>query len=184
MYAGCSGCLRGFCFFASSSAGGELFSLLVELRVVPVDTARVYAAQVLLALEYIHNSGHVYRDLKPENMLLAGDGHLKLADLGFCKPLKRGEKTYTTCGTADYMAPEVMLCQGHDKAADYWAFGVFIFEMLAGCAPFESRSESERYNKILRGLLVFPEDFNLQVRRRKTCSLLMRQLEFGSVHTS
>eukprot|EP00241_Pyramimonas_parkeae_P004368 CAMPEP_0114238804 /NCGR_PEP_ID=MMETSP0058-20121206/8116_1 /TAXON_ID=36894 /ORGANISM="Pyramimonas parkeae, CCMP726" /LENGTH=813 /DNA_ID=CAMNT_0001350931 /DNA_START=367 /DNA_END=2807 /DNA_ORIENTATION=- len=145
-------------------AGGELFSLLVELRVVPVDTARVYAAQVLLALEYIHNSGHVYRDLKPENMLLAGDGHLKLADLGFCKPLKRGEKTYTTCGTADYMAPEVMLCQGHDKAADYWAFGVFIFEMLAGCAPFESRSESERYNKILRGLLVFPEDFNLQAR--------------------
>mmetsp|Transcript_39149 Transcript_39149/g.54353 ORF Transcript_39149/g.54353 Transcript_39149/m.54353 type:complete len:817 (+) Transcript_39149:48-2498(+) len=142
-------------------AGGELFSLLVELNVVPASMARMFAAEVLLGLEFMHRNGLVYRDLKPENMLITRGGHIKIADLGFCKPLERGEKTYTTCGTADYMAPEVMLCQGHDKAADLWAFGVFIFEMLAGRAPFESQSDSERYNKILRGQVHFPEDFNL-----------------------
>jgi len=141
--------------------GGELFSLLVELRVLEVPMACFYAAEVLLSLEYIHNQGLVYRDLKPENILIDQNGHLKMADFGFCKPLRKGERTYTTCGTADYMAPEVMLCQGHDKAADYWAFGVFIFEMLAGYAPFESHSESDRYNKILRGTLVFPSGFDI-----------------------
>eukprot|EP00854_Cymbomonas_tetramitiformis_P008667 gene8667-10284_t len=113
-------------------AGGELFNLLVEKRRFPLPMARFYGAEVLLALEFIHSQGHVYRDLKPENILIADNGHIKLADMGFCKPLARSEKTYTTCGTADYMAPEVMLCQGHDRSADIWAFGVFLFEMLAG----------------------------------------------------
>jgi serine/threonine protein kinase len=140
--------------------GGELFRLLVELRVLEVPMACFYSAEVLLALEYLHNKGLIYRDLKPENILIDDKGHLKLADFGFCKPLEKGERTYTTCGTADYMAPEVMLCQGHDKAADFWSFGVLIYEMLAGYAPFESQSESDRYDKVLRGTLNFPSSFD------------------------
>jgi len=145
-------------------AGGELFRLLVEKKKLEVAPARFYAAEVLLALEYIHKRGYVYRDLKPENILLDAQGFSKLADLGFCKPLKRGEKTYTTCGTTDYMSPEVMLCKGHDRGADLWSFGVFIFEMLAGFAPFESATDNDRYNKILRGTIVFPDDFNLHAK--------------------
>jgi len=144
--------------------GGELFRLLVELRVLEVPMACFYSAEVLLSLEYLHSRGLVYRDLKPENILIDEKGHLKLADFGFCKPLKKGERTYTTCGTADYMAPEVMLCQGHDKAADFWSFGVFIYEMLAGYAPFESQSESDRYNKVLSGTLNFPSNFDSVTR--------------------
>jgi len=140
--------------------GGELFRLLVELRVLEVPMACFYSAEVLLSLEYLHNQGLIYRDLKPENILIDDKGHLKLADFGFCKPLGKGERTYTTCGTADYMAPEVMLCQGHDKAVDFWSFGVLIYEMLAGYAPFESQSESDRYDKVLRGTLNFPSSFD------------------------
>ncbi|KAK3271499.1 hypothetical protein CYMTET_20158 [Cymbomonas tetramitiformis] len=154
-------------------AGGELFNLLVEKRRFPLPMARFYGAEVLLALEFIHSQGHVYRDLKPENILIADNGHIKLADMGFCKPLARSEKTYTTCGTADYMAPEVMLCQGHDRSADIWAFGVFLFEMLAGYAPFEGKTDTDRYHRILTGLIKFPDDFNLQAKDlvSKLCSV-------------
>jgi len=145
-------------------AGGELFSLLNEKQKFSLPLARFYAAEVLLSLEYIHDNGFVYRDLKPENILIEGGGHIRLADMGFCKPLKGGERTYTTCGTADYMAPEVMLSQGHDKAADFWAFGVLIFEMLAGFAPFEGKTDNERLHRILKGLLNYPADFNLHAK--------------------
>lgn len=106
----------------------------------------------------------MYRDLKPENILIAETGHAKLADMGFCKEMANGERTYTTCGTADYMAPEVMLCQGYDKSADYWAFGVLVFEMLVGNAPFAAKSDRERHHKILTASISFPADFNLQAK--------------------
>ena len=74
--------------------------------------------------------------------------------------MTNGERTYTTCGTADYMAPEVMLCQGYDRSADYWAFGVLVFEMLVGFAPFAAKSDRERHHKILTASIVYPADFN------------------------
>ena len=145
-------------------AGGDLFQHLCDVRRLPVAPARFYAAEVLLALQYIHAASHVYRDLKPENILMDAGGHVKLADMGFCKELRAGERTYTTCGTADYMAPEVMLCQGYNRSADYWAFGVLVFEMLTGNAPFASKSDRERHAKILSATLAFPPDFNLQAK--------------------
>ena len=147
--------------------GGDLFQLLVngtEKGTFAPPAAVFYASEVLLALEYLHGRGYVYRDLKPENILIDGDGHLKLADLGFCKPLRPGERTYTTCGTSDYMAPEVMLSQGYDRSADYWAFGVLVFEMLAGYAPFQAKSDSQRHRRILTADLRFKDGFQLRAK--------------------
>ena len=147
--------------------GGDLFQFLVngtERGSFPPAAARFYAAEVLLALEYLHARGFVYRDLKPENVLLDGEGHVKLADLGFCKPLEEGERTYTTCGTSDYMAPEVMLSQGYGRSADYWAFGVFLYELLAGAAPFHAKTDSARHRRILTADLKFRADFHLHAK--------------------
>lgn len=148
-------------------AGGDLFQLLVngtEKGLFAPAAARFYSAEVLLALEFLHKKNHIYRDLKPENILIAASGHIKLADLGFCKPLLPGDRTYTTCGTSDYMAPEVMLSQGYGKSADYWAFGVFIYEMLTGYAPFMGKSDSDRHRRILTADLRFRADFHLQAK--------------------
>jgi serine/threonine protein kinase len=92
--------------FLEFMRGGDLFTLLVQEGCLPLAVARFFASEVLVALTFIHDRHHVYRDLKPENVLLEESGHLKLADMGFCKQLMIGERTYTTCGTHDYMAPE------------------------------------------------------------------------------
>ena len=147
--------------------GGDLFQLLVngtDKGTFTPPTVVFYASEVLLALEYLHGRGYVYRDLKPENILIDGGGHLKLADLGFCKPLRPGERTYTTCGTSDYMAPEVMLSQGYDMSADYWAFGVLVYEMLAGYAPFQAKTDSQRHRRILTADLRFKDGFQLRAK--------------------
>jgi len=139
--------------------GGDLFQLLVSGPFrggqFPVDIAQFYAAEVLVALEYIHANEYVYRDLKPENVLIDADGHIKLTDFGFCRRLLRGERAYTTCGTADYMAPEVMLAQGYDQLADYWSFGVLLYEMLVGYAPFASVNDGARHRRIVTSDLKF-----------------------------
>mmetsp|Transcript_18729 Transcript_18729/g.38352 ORF Transcript_18729/g.38352 Transcript_18729/m.38352 type:complete len:850 (+) Transcript_18729:18-2567(+) len=118
--------------------GGELFRLLhgdgsVENRLSSADTA-FYAACVLSVYDYIHASQIVYRDLKPENILIASDGYLKIVDWGFAK--KVVDKTFTTCGTPEYLAPELVQGTGHGKGVDYWALGVLIYEMLVGKTPF------------------------------------------------
>ena len=141
------------------SCGGDLFQLLVNGPYkggkFPINVAEFYAAEVLMALQYIHEREYVYRDLKPENVLIDGNGHVKLTDFGFCRRLLRGERAYTTCGTADYMAPEVMLAQGYDQAADYWSFGVLLYEMLVGYAPFASVSDGDRHRRIVTSDLRF-----------------------------
>ncbi|KAK3267659.1 hypothetical protein CYMTET_23799 [Cymbomonas tetramitiformis] len=105
-----------------------------------------------------------HADLKPENILISETGNIKLADFGFCKEVEEGGRKYTVCGTTDYMAPEVLLCQGHDRAADLWAFGIMIFELLAGVPPFECETDDEMVCKCLQGDIIFPSDFNLQAR--------------------
>lgn len=143
---------------------GDLFACLQVNTKLPVAVARFYAAEILLAIEYIHQQGYIYRDLKPENILISENGHIKLADMGFCNELKEGDKKYTTCGTTDYMAPEILLCQGYDRSADLWAFGILIFEMLAGYAPFERDDERDMISACLKGNIVFPENFDEQAQ--------------------
>jgi len=141
--------------------GGELFTYLRRARRFEEDTARFYAAEICLILEFLHNDGITYRDLKPENILIDSEGHLKLVDFGFAKKIgtkdENGksikpayeiniltfvkgnpdvQETYTLCGTPEYLAPEVIRNTGHGLAVDWWAFGILIFELLVGQPPF------------------------------------------------
>jgi CRP-like cAMP-binding protein/tRNA A-37 threonylcarbamoyl transferase component Bud32 len=118
--------------------GGELFSVIhTETRDgIPNGNSRFYAACILESLSHLHYRGICYRDLKPENILIDSKGYCVLVDLGFAKVVT--DKTYTLCGTPEYLAPEIILSKGHDKGVDYWAFGVLIYEMLVGRSPFYS----------------------------------------------
>ena len=136
--------------------GGELFSYLRKLRRFDEETARFYAAEIVLVLEYLHEQqgGVAYRDMKPENLLLDEDGHIKLVDFGFAKRLGRGNdgteaavETYTLCGTPEYLAPEVIHNKGHTTAVDWWALGILIYEFLTGYPPFWHQSPIEIYKQ-------------------------------------
>jgi len=118
--------------------GGELFSVIhTETRDgIPNGNSRFYAACILESLAHLHQRSICYRDLKPENILIDQKGYCVLVDLGFAKIVV--DKTYTLCGTPEYLAPEIILSKGHDKGVDYWAFGVLIYEMLVGRSPFYS----------------------------------------------
>ncbi|GMT32842.1 hypothetical protein PFISCL1PPCAC_24139, partial [Pristionchus fissidentatus] len=139
--------------------GGELFSYLRASRVFSNGMSRFYAAEIVLALQYIHSKNIVYRDLKPENLMLTREGHIKMADFGFAKEL-RGV-TYTLCGTPEYLAPESLNHKGHNKGVDWWALGILIYEMLAGRPPFRGNNTNEIYDSIVQHRLKFPRNFNL-----------------------
>ncbi|CAH8656007.1 unnamed protein product [Schistosoma bovis] len=113
------------------------------------DLARFYASQVILALEYLHYLDLIYRDLKPENILLDPVGYIKIADFGFVKHVKY--RTYTLCGTPEYLAPEIIQSKGYTKAVDWWATGVLIYEMVAGHPPFFADEPIEIYERIVIG---------------------------------
>ncbi|KAE8378362.1 kinase-like domain-containing protein [Aspergillus bertholletiae] len=135
--------------------GGELFSLLRKSQRFPNPVAKFYAAEVTLALEYLHNHQIIYRDLKPENLLLDRHGHLKITDFGFAKEVP--DITWTLCGTPDYLAPEVVSSKGYNKSVDWWSLGILIFEMLCGFTPFwDSGSPVKIYENILRGRVKYP----------------------------
>lgn len=117
-----------------------------------------YAAHVLLIFEYLHNQNIVYRDLKPENILIATDGYLKLTDFGFAKVIEN--RTFTICGTPEYLAPEIIQNQGHGKPVDWWTLGVLLYEMIAGIDPFADENPLKVYQNIIKGKLHFPKGFD------------------------
>jgi len=142
--------------------GGELFSLLRRMNRFSNDHARFYAAELCLAFQYLHERNIVYRDLKPENLLLDKEGHLKVTDFGFAKVVP--DRTWTLCGTPEYLAPEIIQSKGHGKDVDWWAFGILIFEMLASYAPFYADTPFEIYQKILAGRIEFPRHFDTHAK--------------------
>ena len=139
--------------------GGELFTLLRTKRTFPIPQARFYIAHIITIFEYLHSKNIVYRDLKPENILINKNGYLKLTDFGFAKQLEN-EKTYTLCGTPEYLAPEIILNKGHGKAVDWWTMGILLYEMLVGIDPFSDDEPMKTYQKILKGKINFPKTIN------------------------
>ena len=135
--------------------GGEFFTHLQKAGRLENDAARFYAAQVILIVEYLHQQGIVYRDLKPENLLLDTKGYFKLTDFGFAK--KVAFKTYTLCGTPEYVAPEMLLNKGHGQSVDWWGFGILLFEMLSGHTPFVADDPMDVYKQILECRVRFPK---------------------------
>lgn len=138
--------------------GGELFTHLRSRGKLSEQTARFYAATVVYAFSTIHAKKIAYRDLKPENLVMDNKGYVKLVDFGLAKQLLSG-KTWTLCGTPDYLAPEIILNEGHDLAVDYWALGVLIYEMVVGAPPFYAEDPMEVYEKILSGNPPIPTFF-------------------------
>lgn len=135
-------------------AGGELFGILKKKTRFINNIAKFYAAEVIIALNYLHSKDIIYRDLKPENILLDTNGHIKLVDFGFAKFVP--DVTYTLCGTPEYMAPEIILSKAYGKAVDWYALGVLIYEMLCGYPPFYDSDQIQLYKKILSGKIHWP----------------------------
>merc|ERR1711962_1594736 len=135
-----------------SCLGGELWTILRDRGNFDDPTTRFYTSCVVEAFDYLHSRGIIYRDLKPENLLLDAAGYVKLVDFGFAKKLQVGRKTWTFCGTPEYVAPEVILNKGHDISADYWSLGVLMFELLTGTPPFTGTDPMKTYNIILKGI--------------------------------
>lgn len=142
--------------------GGELFSHLRREGRFFNDHARYYAEQVLLAFAHMHEHNVVYRDLKPENLLISDTGTIKITDFGFAKQIT--DKTWTLCGTPEYLAPEIIQSKGHGKPVDWWALGILCFEMLAGYPPFYDENPFGIYQKILTGRIEFPRQFDARAK--------------------
>jgi len=138
-------------------SGGELFFYLGKEGKFSESRAKFYAAQIVLALQYLHELGIVYRDLKPENVILDHYGNIALTDFGLSKEgISDNTSATSFCGTPEYLAPEILRRVGHGKAADWWSLGALIYEMLTGIPPFYSRDRERLFQKILNAGLRLP----------------------------
>ncbi|CEI93259.1 Putative AGC/PKC protein kinase [Rhizopus microsporus] len=136
--------------------------------------AKFYACEVLLALEYFHSQGIIYRDLKLDNIMLGLDGHIKMADYGLCKEnMGYGNTTGTFCGTPEFMAPEILREQNYGRAVDWWAYGVLIYEMLLGQSPFRGEDEDEIFDAILEDDILYP--INMSSDSISICQQLLQR---------
>ncbi|XP_053417459.1 ribosomal protein S6 kinase beta-2 isoform X7 [Nycticebus coucang] len=138
-------------------SGGELFTHLEREGIFLEDTACFYLAEITLALGHLHSQGIIYRDLKPENIMLSSQGHIKLTDFGLCKEsIHEGAVTHTFCGTIEYMAPEILMRSGHNRAVDWWSLGALMYDMLTGSPPFTAENRKKTMDKIIKGKLALP----------------------------
>ncbi|KAG5354695.1 Serine/threonine-protein kinase SCH9 [Yarrowia sp. B02] len=147
-------------FVTDYMSGGELFWHLQREGRFSEQRAKFYIAELVIALEHLHDNNIVYRDLKPENILLDANGHIALCDFGLSKAnVTQGDTTSTFCGTTEYLAPEVLLDEsGYTKMVDFWSLGVLIFEMCCGWSPFHADDTQQMYKNIAFGKVKFPKD--------------------------
>ncbi|XP_078527835.1 microtubule-associated serine/threonine-protein kinase 2 isoform X2 [Lissotriton helveticus] len=164
---------RHLCMVMEYVEGGDCATLLKNIGALPVDMARMYFAETVLALEYLHNYGIVHRDLKPDNLLITSMGHIKLTDFGLSKiglmslttNLYEGHIEKDTrefldkqvCGTPEYIAPEVILRQGYGKPVDWWAMGIILYEFLVGCVPFFGDTPEELFGQVISDEIAWPD---------------------------
>jgi serum/glucocorticoid-regulated kinase 2 len=163
--------------------GGELFKHLTNCKFFPEEKAKFYSAIIGLALEYLHTHGIVYRDIKPDNILIDEDGYLKLADFGMSKMLKDQERAFSLCGTPEYFAPEIITREGHNKAADWWSYGILLYEMLYGVSPFYSKNTEKMFDLITKSDLKFPKNIDTSEEAKDLIKKLLikkQDLRFGS----
>jgi serine/threonine protein kinase len=163
--------------------GGELFKHLTNCKFFPEEKAKFYSAIIGLALEYLHTHGIVYRDIKPDNILIDEDGYLKLADFGMSKMLKDQERAFSLCGTPEYFAPEIITREGHNKAADWWSYGILLFEMLYGVSPFYSKNTEKMFSLITKSDLKFPKNIETSEEAKDLIKKLLvkkQDLRLGS----
>lgn len=138
-------------FLLEPALGGELFAVYNCNGFHGSEThARFYIASVIMALEHLHSHRVIYRDLKPENVMLKETGHAKLCDMGLAKYVIGN--TFTTCGTSDYFAPEIIKSQPYNAAVDWWTVGILLFELMSGYPPFEAQTPEKTYRKVLEGI--------------------------------
>uniref|UniRef100_A0A8C2HJN3 non-specific serine/threonine protein kinase n=1 Tax=Cyprinus carpio TaxID=7962 RepID=A0A8C2HJN3_CYPCA len=171
---------------------GDCATLLKNMGPLPVDMTRMYFAETVLALEYLHSYGIVHRDLKPDNLLITSMGHIKLTDFGLSKiglmnmttNLYEGHIEKDTrefidkqvCGTPEYIAPEVILRQGYGKPVDWWAMGVILYEFLVGCVPFFGDTPEELFGQVVSDEIIWPDgDDALPVDAQDLITRLLNQ---------
>eukprot|EP00457_Paulinella_chromatophora_P001098 gb/GEZN01001100.1/.p1 GENE.gb/GEZN01001100.1/~~gb/GEZN01001100.1/.p1 ORF type:complete len:890 (-),score=141.00 gb/GEZN01001100.1/:423-3092(-) len=159
--------------FMQPSLGGELATLLDEKEKLTESETRFLVGCMVLGFEHLHNKGIVYRDLKPENLLLEGSGYTKIVDFGFAKKIGDA-RTFTLCGTPEYLSPEVIQGNGHGCATDFWSMGIIIFEMLTGETPYADSNPMATYQVIMRATSVpWPEDVELTDEAKAFCEALL-----------
>lgn len=145
-------------FILEYCPGGELFFHLSKFKEFSEEIVKFYAAEVILALQYLHEMDIIYRDLKPENILLDEQGHIRLTDFGLSKDgIKDNFSATSLCGTPEYLAPEIISQTGHGKAVDWWSLGIMIFEMLTGSLPFNSSNRKVLFDRITYTELHYPK---------------------------
>ena len=136
------------------------------------DEARFYGAEIVTALDHLHQMNVMYRDIKPENLLINRRGHVVLTDFGFAKVIS--DRTFTLCGTPEYLAPEMIQGVGHGKSVDWWALGILIFEMIAGYPPFYDSNPFGIYQKVLDGLHSHSFSNVFQYKAKSLCKQLLQ----------
>nr|CAD7396717.1 unnamed protein product [Timema poppensis] len=157
--------------------GGDLFTTLQRYKKFQEETVRFVVGCAVEALQFLHHRGFIYRDLKPENLLLDSTGYVKLTDFGFAKRIGTSGKTWTFAGTPDYTAPEVVLnTRGYDRAVDYWGLGILIYELLNGSPPFRASDPSKTYKLIMQGFQSsrFPKEISKDAKDliKRLCNLI------------
>ena len=147
--------------------GGQLYRMIGKNARLPNNLARFYAAQLVMSLQYLHGESIIYRDLNPENVLIDVLGYVKLVDFGFAKYINLDDvaaKTWTLCGTPEYLAPEIITSKGHSKEVDWWALGILTHEMLAGYPPYYDPNQFQIYQKIIAGKRDTPHHLEQQAK--------------------
>ncbi|KAH8376840.1 hypothetical protein KR093_001559 [Drosophila rubida] len=163
-------------FLMEACMGGDVWTVMSKRQSFDDKTAKFIAGCVVEAFDFLHAQNFIYRDLKPENLMLTSDGYCKLVDFGFAKYVRPNEKTNTFAGTPEYVAPEIILDRGHDRAVDYWALGILIFELLVGRTPFRGVNQIKIYQNILSGIDVIHMPSRMNTNAKNLIRHLCKQL--------